>query len=355
MHIRTRSVAALLLATMVMALSTGAWSMPPAAHQKGALGPRFGGHAGLTAGEQDNMPLAETEALARLEGAPAARLVEAYEWDAEKRVLILHVPNGASLDFGPIAALLTGVTWQVAFDRFSAQSLRKAADQVARAGSIGGVPISWAGAKIDGSGLQVAIVAGAGSLDEARARSLIASITGSDFPVDFIYEASGAALADRQYHTEPYIGGALISTRSGGYLNTCSSGFSIVQDGVPYSRTAMLTADHCGGAGTQWLSGRYSDSPYFGTGQSTSSGGADIRMITGNVTYYGANFVGPPTSNSAVWIKGYSFPLVGQSVCMNGSQSGAVCSNTITNGPVSLNAHDSSGAVHTYTNAYRSV
>lgn len=78
-------------------------------------------------------------------------------------------------------------------------------------------------------------------------------------------------------------------------------------------------------------------------------------MITGDVVYYGANFVGAPTSNSAVWIKGYSVPVIGQSICMNGSQSGTVCSNTISDGPVSLNARDGAGATRTYANSFRSV
>lgn len=350
---RARLRLTFVLATMVTALLLGAWSVP--ADDEEASVPQIEDWAASMSGPGDNMTGEVTEALARLERAQIARSIGAYEWDSEKRALILHVAKGSAVDIGQIAALLPAVKWEVAADEFPAESLREAANQVAREGNIGDVPVSWAAAKIDGTGLRVALLAQAGSIDEESMREQIASVIGSRFGVEFVYEASGASLIDRQYHTEPYIGGARITTRSGGYLSSCSSGFAIVQDGVPTSKTAMLTADHCGEEGTTRVSGRYVDSPYFGTGQSTATRGADIRMLTGDVKYYGANFAGGPTSNSAVWVKGYSVPLVGQSVCMSGSQSGAVCSNTITDGPVSLNAHDSSGTVHTYTNAYRSV
>lgn len=109
----------------------------------------------------------------------------------------------------------------------------------------------------------------------------------------------------------------------------------MVQDGVPYSNFGMLFADHCGGTGRVWGAGLYSNSPLFGTARPTSSGGSDIKMLTGNVTYWGVNFVGPYNTSSGVAVKGYSVPVVGQSWCMNGSQSGTVCSNTVTTGPSS--------------------
>lgn len=334
---------------------TGAFPVSIAGGIDAASAPDFRSDGMLSGADGDDMPRAATEGLALLERSELLRPIQAYEWDSRRGVLLLHVPSGEPVDVGAVATILAETKWQIVEDRFSAERLRSAADQVARAQRINGVNVSWAGAKIDGSGLRVALLSESGAVDEKAVRARIASIVGDAFPVDISYESRSALLADRQYRTQPFIGGALISTRNGGYLSTCSSGFSVVQDGVPTSRTAMLTADHCGTAGTEWKSGKYTDSPYYGTGQATSAGGADIRMLTGDVLFYGANFVGSPTSNSAVWMKGYSVPLVGQSVCMNGSQSGTVCSNTITDGPVSLNAADASGTNHTYANSYRSV
>lgn len=273
---RTRWIAAVTLSSILTASLTGAAVAPNGMNPPRSFVPTFVGGDSLIAGSVDGMSRLATEGLALFERSSISDSVQGYEWDAGRGLLVLHVEDGRAVDLSAIGASFPTVKWEVVRDRFPASWLRSAADTVARAQEVGGATISWAGASVDGSHLTVAIVGQDRDIDGKAVVEAIGDLIGDEIPVDLRVEESVATLADRQYHTQPYIGGALISTRSGGYLSTCSSGFAIVQNGVPSSRTAMLTADHCGASGTSWMSGKYTDSPYFGTGQSTSSGGADL-------------------------------------------------------------------------------
>lgn len=85
---RARLRLTFVLATMVTALLLGAWSVP--ADDEEASVPQIEDWAASMSGPGDNMTGEVTEALARLERAQIARSIGAYEWDSEKRALILR-------------------------------------------------------------------------------------------------------------------------------------------------------------------------------------------------------------------------------------------------------------------------
>ncbi|MBN9176428.1 MAG: hypothetical protein J0I43_03555 [Microbacterium sp.] len=309
----------------------------------------------LAAADNDGVTAELADGIVALDRSPIRQDLNNYVWDRERVIVVVHAFGDLKAIASAVGEYLPSGQFEVVIDKYDADELRETADRIARTHVINGQKIAWAGAKADGSGIEVAVV----GADHVAARAVEANIAqqfGSEFPIEVI-PGEMAVLADRQYHTQPYIGGALISTpNANGSYGVCSSGFSVIQPGVPYSVTGMLFADHCSTTGKVWNSGLYSNSPYFGTAQSTATGGADLKMLRGDVLYYGANFVGAYNSNTAVMVKGYSVPMVNQSICMNGSQSGTVCSNTITHGPLTISVTDLNGnIVATYSNQYRSV
>lgn len=178
---------------------TGASPVSLAGGIDAASAPDFRSDGMLAGADDDDMSRAATEGLALLERSELLRPIQAYEWDSRRGVLLLHVPSGEPVDVGAVATILAETKWQIVEDRFSAERLRSAADQVARAQRIDGVIVSWAGAKIDGSGLRVALLSESGAVDEKAVRARIASIVGVTFPVDISYESRSALLSARQY------------------------------------------------------------------------------------------------------------------------------------------------------------
>lgn len=305
--------------------------------------------------DDDGVTAELTKGIAALDTSAVRGDINNYVWDRERGIVVVHAFGDETAITSAVAEHLPDGRFDVVIDEYDADELRATADRIARGHTVDGHVIAWAGAKADGSGIEVAVV-GADRITSRSAEADIARQLDSDFPIEIVADEMSVQ-ADRQYHTQPYIGGARISSPNGnGTYSTCSSGFSVIQPGVPFSITGMLFADHCSATGKTWNSGLYSDSPFFGTASATSTGGADIKLLRGDVQYYGANFVGAYNSNTAVMVKGYSVPMVNQSICMNGSQSGTVCSNTITHGPVTINVTDNAGNVTaTYSNQYRSV
>lgn len=302
----------------------------------------------------DGMSLELTDALAKLDSSELKPSLNGYEWDDANRRLIVHAHGDKERIKDYVAEILPVGEYTIAIDLFSSIELHAAAERVARAQSVDGVQVAYAGPKVDGSGIKVGLVSDLSSKTARLLESVIATTFALPFDVEVV-AAQELVSADRQYHTQPYIGGAFISTPlSGGNYSTCSSGFSVVQPGVPTSTTGMMFASHCGAVGSIWGSGLYTNSPYFGTAKAVAASGADLKMLRGDVTYYGINFYGAYNSNSAIAIRGYSVPVVNQVICMNGSQSGTVCSNTITDGPMTINVN-SGGTIVTHNYAYRSV
>ncbi len=304
--------------------------------------------------DADGMSAKLSEGLVALDASTIRKDLNNYVWDRERGVVIVHAFGDEGAISSAIAEHLPDGQFEVVIDKYDADELREVADRIARQHVVNGQEIAWAGAKADGSGIEVAVV-GADSFSSRSSEADVAEQFDSEFPVEIV-PGELSVQADRQYHSQPYIGGARISSPAGnGQYSTCTSGFSVVRDGLPSSTTGMLFADHCSTTGRTWNSGLYTNSPFFGTAQTTSTGGADIKMLQGDVLYYGANFVGAHNSNTAVMVKGYSVPMVGQSICINGSQSGTVCSNTISHGPLTVNSSDGNGNIVTYSNQYRSV
>jgi hypothetical protein len=305
----------------------------------------------------DGMSGELTDALATLEAEPVGDALGLYEWDGDRRVLRVHAHGDGAAIEAAVANVLPAGSFEMVMDPYPMSELIAASDALARQHSVNGIQIAHAGPRVDGSGIEVGVVAPGSSLPTSLNR--VAEQIESQFDVPYpvtVTEASQAIATDRQFQSEPYWGGAHISSPVPGTAaySACSSGFAVERPAVPSNEAAMLFADHCGEVGRVWGAGLYSNSPLFGTAQETLANGADIRMLTGPVTYWGVNFVGPFDSSRGVAVRGYSPPVLDHSWCMNGSQSGTVCNNTVTSGPQTLNLIVD-GEVVSYSNQYRSV
>jgi len=299
----------------------------------------------------DGMSLALTDALVELEKNPVRQLLNIYEWNADKGILLVHA-------FGDIGAMPAG-SYEIIIDPYSLAELSAEADKIARKHFIAGIAVAHAGPLVDGSGIEVGIIID-DSDDKELTISRVEAAISSKYPVTVVATTKITAI-DRQYQEQPYWGGAYISSQAPGTsgYTTCSSGFAVIQPGVPYHKFGMLFADHCGDTGSVWGAGLYSNSPFFGTAQYTSAGGSDIKILTpgtNDATYLGVNFYGSYNTTWGVPISApYNVPVVYQNWCINGSQSGTVCNNTVTSGPQTVNFSDSQGNIHSYSNEYRSV
>ncbi len=305
----------------------------------------------------DGMSAGLTDALATLEAHPVRDALGLYEWDRDARILRVHAHGDRAAIEAAVADVLPAGSFEMVMDQYPMSQLVAASDALARQHTVHGIRIAHAGPRVDGSGIEVGVVAPDSTLPTTLAR--VAEQIEARFEVDYpvtVVDAPQVIATDRQFQGEPYWGGAHISSPVAGTAaySACSSGFAVERPAVPSNEAGMLFADHCGEVGRVWGAGLYSNSPLFGTAQETLANGADIRMLTGPVTYWGVNFVGPFDTSRGVAVRGYSPPVLGHSWCTNGSQSGTVCDNTVTSGPQTLNLVVD-GEVVSYSNEYRSV
>lgn len=144
--------------------------------------------------------------------------------------------------------------------------------------------------------------------------------------------------ADRNLDSAPYHGGAAIGVGLGGSYGSCTTGFGVKNalTGVPY----LLTAGHCfHGPSQSGLAsiGVYSDSknwlnPYsslMGTWKNTSGyndPSIDAALIRPNPSSSSNRiFIGSTNSGTTRLISAAMDPVVGETVCVEGSATGEHC------------------------------
>jgi hypothetical protein len=112
----------------------------------------------------------------------------------------------------------------------------------------------------------------------------------------------------------------------------------------------MLTAKHCGEAGTEFFSGLNASNFSVGTLKDWSNVSSDIELLTGSDDYEGKIFKGDWLSDKKVKVTGSSRPFVGQKVCEGGAKSGAKCGLTVTKVGGSRSNKDTSNPFDNYYN-----
>jgi hypothetical protein len=265
--------------------------------------------------------------IARAEDALGAAF-NASEWIESERHLILH--TNAPVDQATVEAISAAVaTVDVVFveNDYNRAELSDMAWTLASSGtSIAGRTIVSAGPNTDSSGLSITLDEASGSPNARQA--LPDEIDGVPVEIDL---APAPVSTSRDYDPQPpHWGGAKMSRPSTpGRLVSCTTGFGVGTMSGSTVQTEMITAHHCGAAGTTWRTGNYSDSPFLGTMRDTKALGADIQRLSGS-SFQGVVYTGPNGSSAASYVNGAVRPILGDSYCISGARSGLVCRNIVT-------------------------
>jgi hypothetical protein len=191
-----------------------------------------------------------------------------------------------------------------------------------RLSSTGAIPTIYrAGPAPDGSGLEVLLPAGSLQLAKDDGTT-IEHLLGSQVALQ-VKEGSRPILASgRQDDTSPFWGGA--SIRDVDNQTVCSTGFR-VHSGTTYY---MVTAWHCSDGGTDTFHTYPGTGTYVGA-VVESAHSTDVELL-GGAAYGLSVYTGAYGTSTATQISGAEEAVVGDTVCMEGSLSGAVCNNEVT-------------------------
>ena len=229
--------------------------------------------------------------------------------------------KGHGLDSVP-----AGVKVDVHAAKFSREEMLDAAAQITQDSQTFGqqqhLGIAAVGPSLDGSGVDVAVVAtSASDLDKAskalhgKYGAIVGDVTLSkDKTSDSDLFFTGFRFNDYA----PWYGGDRIANSS----LSCSTGFAATYNGLP----AMLTAAHCGGVGTSFWNGPTASNGWNFMGNITySNSSTDVASIQVSSYSNYINVGSNPQAPSQLLISGWQSPVVGQYLCQSGSFSGEVC------------------------------
>src|SRR4051812_17466956 len=237
------------------------------------------------------------------------------------KVHVYRTDTGSPLDVGRKAA---AVDIDVHAARFSRPEMNAAARQLqddAEQLADQQVAVAAVGPSLDGSGIEVSVVADdAGRLDQAAAtlKERYGDIVADVEPIE--RKTSDADLFSSGFRFNdfaPWYGGDRIASSTGG----CSTGFAATYNNAP----AMLTASHCGGVGTTFSNGPRSNGTFSVMGNSVySNASTDVAAIgvSGASNYIN---VGSALSPTQLYVGSWASPIVGQYLCQSGSYTGEVC------------------------------
>lgn len=183
------------------------------------------------------------------------------------------------------------------------------------------VSVQAVGPTVDGSGIDVSVVAAnasevstAATALQKRYGAVVGKVTGTErrsSEKDLYF--GGWRFNDYA----PWFGGDRIASSVGG----CSTGFYAVLSGAP----VMLTASHCGGVGTAFYNGPRADGSFSFMGSSSySNTSTDVGAISVTSALSTIN-VGPAEFASQLYVPAWGSPFVGQYLCQSGSYTGETC------------------------------
>lgn len=273
------------------------------------------------------------EALLSLERNVIWPSINTVEVDKNRQNLIFYVAQSdVSKAQTAIEKVLPKESFSIQPAKYSKAELDEAAQKVIAGGLVlaDNSRIVSVGPLPDGSALAV----GVNSDNVTSLQRTIAPRVQSSVPV-VVEESEEIIPAYWRWEDQaPYKTGAYMRSSQG----ACTTGFWITTTSTLIDRIdSNLTADHCGTTGTTWMSGQSSGGTgaTLGVGQGQAGGGSDHELLnmpagTG-VSKAPYVYVGVYNGNAIAPIAGYTgTPQVGNSVCYTGTQSGQVCSNTVT-------------------------
>lgn len=244
----------------------------------------------------------------------AAGVVHVYRTDTGRGLsLAAGVPAGVQV-----------VVHQARFSRATMEQAGAAISHDAQALGQQHVSVQAFGPAVDGSGLDVSVVAGQGdsaavagaaSVLRARYGAVIGQVTGAARQA----ANQGLYFAGFRFNDfAPWYGADRIESSSAG----CTSGVAANYNGGP----VMLTASHCGAVGTSWYNGPRSNGSFSFMGTTVYSNTAtDIAAISvSSYTRY-INVGYNPQTPTQVYTNGWASPVVGQYLCQSGSYTGERC------------------------------
>jgi hypothetical protein len=318
------AAAAMLLATGAAFAAQGAPGAPaasPNADKSGQTDAGTGPQAELTKKQEKLVAVAQKLAekgkdkgsdFAGVSIDPDTGTVDLFRKDKSKGHGLDSVPAGVKVD--------------VHAAKFSRTEMLDAAQQLTQDAQLLGqqqhVLIEAVGPSVDGSGIDVTVFSNdATDLDKAskalkgRYGAIVADVAGS---------AKKPSASDQFYagfrfnDYAPWYGGDRISSSSVG----CTTGFAAVYNGLP----AMLTAAHCGGAGTSFWNGPTASNGWNFMGNVTySNTNTDVASIQVSSYSNYINVGSNPQAPTQLLISGWQSPVVGQYLCQSGSYTGEVC------------------------------
>jgi hypothetical protein len=248
--------------------------------------------------------------------------------DADAGVLhVFTTDTGRSPDLGAI--LPAGMEVRLHRADFSRSAMTSAVDRVQSAARLlsqrENITIAGAGVNEDGTGINVAVLAGAAnsSATVKRASQVLHDRYGNI--VSEVQVTTKKTSADDLYFmnarfndSAPWYGGNRIRVGSNG----CTTGFAATSAGSP----AMLTAAHCGGVGTTFNHGPGAADGYTVMGTSVYSNlDTDIGAIKVSSTSSYINVGADPQWPTQMLVASWASPVVGEWLCASGSFTGERC------------------------------
>jgi hypothetical protein len=317
------AIATVALTTSAAFAAPGAPGQPasPAAGKSGQADAGNGPQADLTKKQEKLIAIAQKlEEKGKAKGSdfagvsidPDTGKVNLFRKDKSKGTGLDSVPAGVSVD--------------VHAAKFSRKEMLDAAAQITQDSQAFGqaqhLGIAAVGPSIDGSGVDVAVVA-TDATDLAKASKALHGKYGAI--VGDVTESKTKTSDSDLFFTgfrfndyAPWYGGDRIANSS----LSCSTGFAATYNGLP----AMLTASHCGGVGTSFWNGPTTSGGWNFMGNVTySNSGTDVASI--QVSSYSTyiNVGSNPQAPTQLNITGWASPVVGQYLCQSGSFTGEVC------------------------------
>jgi hypothetical protein len=325
-------VAAALAAAAAMLLATGVAS----AAKGGAPGAPAGSPNADKAGQTDGGAGPQAELTKKQEKliAIAQKLAEKGKAAGSDFAGVSIDPNTGTVDLfrkdkskgTGLDSVPAGVNVDVHAAKFSRKEMLDAAAQITDDSKTFGqaqhVGIAAVGPSIDGSGVDVAVVA-TDSADLDKASKALHGKYGT-IVGDVTFAKNKTSDSDLFFNGfrfndyAPWYGGDRIASSSVG----CTTGFAAVYNGLP----AMLTAAHCGGVGTSFWNGPTSSNGWNFMGNVTySNSSTDVASIQVSSYSNYINVGSNPQAPTQLYISGWQSPVVGQYLCQSGSYTGEVC------------------------------
>lgn len=197
-----------------------------------------------------------------------------------------------------------------------------ASDEAAAAGVLGGGPAA------DGSGVELTLAPSVSARVSKIVEDRLESV--SRYPVAITHEDI-TPLNNRQFDTYGFSGSKM--TRYDGVFlqNSCSTGFPVRRTSSNPVQYGLMTADHCGDVGSQWVIDDGSTAYIFGS-MIAANEPNDGAIVSRN-TVHPFIYVNSYNSGTYTQLNGATPVAVGSEICYSGSSSGLVCGNFVTTRP----------------------